>query len=526
MVPATLPPPTPPPSLSPPSPALVYEEKVKRAPHSVPRNKERRNMSKSVDNFDAPMMLSPLPPPPSLPLPQYPNPIAFFQSHKWQLSLPPYPYTSSTSISFPLPLTHYLINCGSHQSTTVDFDHLPFTGDVSSSFLSSTTGTISLTDTNPSHNSSPIYHTTGVFTRPSKYKFEIKNPGVHLVRLHFHRFKSDLDYSNAKFHVLANGSVLFNSLRMGISRDYEIVKDYVIGVDSDVLVITFVPSDKSSFGFVNAIEVISAPNDLIADVAQYVKFDKNEQIHGLLKNGFETMYRVNVGGWKVTPFNDSLWRTWVTDDEYLKSSDGLSKVHFGGRINYQDGGASREVGPDNVYNSARVIRSLGNLIPELNMTWTFPVIGGYKYLVKMHFCDIASIAHEVTNRLLASPFYADFVVDGDSSGVLTLSVGPSNMSLPRAVDAILNGVEIMKINNSVGSFDGEICAHAVLKSWKRGNGNVVYPMLAAVFLLLIAFVIMHRRRTGATESVAWWRLPTEIPEVNLKYGNQLSSNKL
>ncbi|KAJ8573188.1 hypothetical protein K7X08_009699 [Anisodus acutangulus] len=313
---------------------------------------------------------------------------------------------------------------------------------------------------------------------------------------------------------------------MGISQDYEIVKDYVIGVDSDVLVITFVPSDKLSFGFVNAIEVISAPNDLIADVAQYVKFDKNEQIHGLLKNGFETMYRVNVGGWKVTPFNDSLWRTWVIDDEYLKSSDGLSKVHFGGRINYQDGGASREVGPDNVYNSARVIRSSGNLITELNMMWTFPVIGGYKYLVRMHFCDIASIAREVTNRLLASPFYADFVVDGDSSGVLTLSVGPSNMSLPRAVDAILNGVEIMKINNSVGSFDGEICAHAVLKSWKRGNGNVVYPMLAAVFLLLIAFVIMHRRRAGASESVAWWRLPTEIPEVNLKYGNQLSSNKL
>lgn len=43
-----------------------------------------------------------------------------------------------------------------------------------------------------------------------------------------------------------------------------------------------------NFGFV-AIEVISAPKDLIADVAQYVSFDKNEQIHGLLKNGFETV---------------------------------------------------------------------------------------------------------------------------------------------------------------------------------------------------------------------------------------------
>ncbi|KAM3282407.1 putative receptor-like protein kinase [Capsicum chacoense] len=444
------------------------------------------------------------------------------------------------------PIDHYLVNCGSHQPTTLDSDHRRFTGDATTSYLTTTEST-SLSDPNPDPKSSPIYHTTRVFTRLSKYKFGIKNPGDHLVRLHFKRLSGGIDYGRAKFHVLANGFVLFNSLGMDMGGEFEAVKDYVIKVDADVLVVTFVPTDRSNFAFVNAIEVISAPNDLIADVAQYVSFHKNEKISGLLMNGYETMYRVNVGGWKVTPFNDSLWRTWVTDDEHIKSSDGSSKVHFGGRINYQEGGASREVGPDNVYNTARVIRSSGSSVPELNMTWTFPVIGGYKYLVRMHFCDIASIARgmlvfnvyvnnnlayenldltEVTNGLLASPFYADFVVDGDSSGVLTLSVGPSNMSLPRAVDAVLNGVEIFKINNSVGSFDGEICAHAVLKSWKKGNGNVMYPMLAAVFLLLIAFVIMHRRRTGVTDSVAWWRLPTEIPEVNLKYGNQLSSNKL
>ncbi|MCD9640816.1 hypothetical protein HAX54_026474 [Datura stramonium] len=454
-------------------------------------------------------------------------------------------YFSLVSASFS-PLDHYLINCGSPVRTTVDFDHRRFIGDAATTFLASTEA-ISLTDANPSPRSSPIYHTARVFTRPSKYKFVLKNPGAHLVRLHFRRLSGSLDFSNAKFHVLANGFVLFNSLSMEMGQDFEIVKDYVIRVDSDILVITFVPTEKSKFAFVNAIEVISAPTDLIADVAQYVNFEKNEQIHGLLKNGFETMYRVNVGGWKVTPFNDSLWRTWIPDDEYLKSNDGSSKVYFSGRINYQDGGASREVGPDNVYNSARVIRSSGNSIPELNMTWTFPVTEGYKYLVRMHFCDIASVARgmlffnvyvnnnlayenldltSVTNGLLASPFYADFVVDGDSSGVLALSVGPSNTSLPCAVDAILNGVEIMKINNSVGSFDGEICAHAILKSWKMENGNVLYPTLAASFLLLIAFVIIHQRRTGVTDSVAWWRLPTEIPEVNLKYGNQLSSNKL
>ena len=56
------------------------------------------------------------------------------------------------------------------------------------------------------------------------------------------------------------------------------------------------------------------------------------------------------------------------------------------------GGASREVGPDNVYDTARVIKSRNASIPDANITWEFPVIGGFKYLVRLHFCDIASIS--------------------------------------------------------------------------------------------------------------------------------------
>ncbi|KAG2330990.1 hypothetical protein Bca52824_002170 [Brassica carinata] len=90
----------------------------------------------------------------------------------------------------------------------------------------------------------------------------------------------------------------------------------------------------------------------------------------------ELMYRINVGGRKVTPFNDTLWRTWLPDDDhFLKTLDGSSadKAYFTSVI--------REVGPDNVYNTDRV----GNV-----MSWGFPVSTGYKYLIQMHFCAIAS----------------------------------------------------------------------------------------------------------------------------------------
>ncbi|KAF9589539.1 hypothetical protein IFM89_025299 [Coptis chinensis] len=81
-----------------------------------------------------------------------------------------------------------------------------------------------------------------------------------------------------------------------------------------VVEIVFTPFNESSFGYVNAIEVFSAPDRLIADTAMLVGFNVSEKINGLRNQGLETVYRLNVGGPKVTPFNDTLWRTWIPDD--------------------------------------------------------------------------------------------------------------------------------------------------------------------------------------------------------------------
>ncbi|XP_047953876.1 probable receptor-like protein kinase At5g24010 [Salvia hispanica] len=332
------------------------------------------------------------------------------------------------------PTDHFLVNCGSSAAQTLDADHRVFAGD-DPRFLASTQ-TLQLESLDPP---SPLYRTARAFTHPAHYVFPITDRGVH--------------------HL-----------------------EFAIPVDSGELKITFLPSDKSGFAFVNAIEVITAPIDLIADVAQLVDAEKNERIHGLLRSGFETVHRVNVGGFKVTPFNDSLWRTWITDDEFFNSIEGSETVHFGGIIKYRNGGLSREVGPDNVYNTARVIRSKDSSIPKVNLTWSFQIEKGYSHMVRMHFCDIASVSTymlyfnvyvngnlayenvdltQSTDAILASPFYADFVVDEGSSGSLDVSVGPSNMSWPRAVDAILNGIEIWKLNNTMGSFGGEVCRFRV-----------------------------------------------------------------
>ncbi|KAK9068319.1 hypothetical protein SSX86_012430 [Deinandra increscens subsp. villosa] len=431
------------------------------------------------------------------------------------------------------PPDHYLIDCGTTASTIVDLDHRSFTGDGSSPTLSPSKS-LALKTSYPDPNLSPLYHTTRVFTKPSDYKFKIREKGAHLVRIHFYKseFKNIGTTCHDQFHVSANGYVLLHNF--SAPKGNPRIKDFLISVDKDELVVRFIPVDKTSFAFVNAIEVISAPKDLIAN--EYVISDQN------IVHAYETVYRVSVGGVKVTPFNDSLWRNWVPDDEFLKLDDGsvksYKKLHFDGRINYRLGGASREVGPDNMYNSARFISSLNDSVPKLNMSWVFPVSKGYSYLVRLHFCDIASISigmiyfnvylngnlvsenldlSSLTNYMLASPFYADFVVGPEKfSDVIRVDIGPSKSSMPHAVDGILNGLEIWKMNNSMSSLDGEVCVNWLeSKNQSGGQMSRLLSLTAAVCLLAIAFLVM-RRKTEAKDYVGWSRVPVDVSEIDLK----------
>ncbi|PON97329.1 Malectin-like carbohydrate-binding domain containing protein [Trema orientale] len=452
------------------------------------------------------------------------------------------------SLSFPLslsytpfsPVDNHLVNCGSAEDATVD--NRLYAADHSSRKLPfcSSDRSLAVRNEDPfAGSSSRLYDTARVFKKPSEYKFEIREKGTHMVRLHFYSLNSSkFDFSNAQFHVVVDKYVVLSNFNGGLSVKAPLVKEYLIWVDSDTLAIRFLPTESSKFAFVNAIEVISAPKDLVPNSALYLDSLQFENFDGWSNQALEVVYRVNVGGPKVTPFNDTLWRTWVPDDEYLESSSGSERLYFGGRIKYRSGGASREIGPDNVYKTARLIRSSNGSIPNVNITWVFPVAGGggYKYLVRLHFCDIASISLEllffnvyvngnlaienldlssVTNEMLASPYYADVVVDSYSSGVLKVSIGPSNESLSHAIDGILNGVEIMKLSNSMGSLDGPDSADVVLRHWP-GRTGVLIPLVAAVLLVLSLSIVLRRRIIETKESIGWSKLPVNVSEFNAK----------
>ncbi|CAN6340732.1 unnamed protein product [Urochloa humidicola] len=309
-----------------------------------------------------------------------------------------------------------------------------------------------------------LYQSARIFDAPSSYAFKLKSRGRHFVRLHFFPFKyQTYDLTTANFKVSTEAVVLLDNFTAPNSSS-PVFREYSLNINRDMLILTFVPLGNNTQAFINAIEVISVPDDLITDSAQTVN---PGQYLGLSVQPLQTLYRINVGGPKVTPDNDTLWRTWATDQSTFLNSTATKTVSFPGKLNYQGGLATQEDAPDSVYNTARELLNSSNIS---NMTWQFDVDSRSSYLIRFHFCDIVGkAAYDLlfdvyvdslsalkdldlsikSNGILAVPCYIDIVLpSSDPSGKLSISIGPSSLKGP---DGILNGLEIMKMNISTGS---------------------------------------------------------------------------
>ncbi|KAG6391963.1 hypothetical protein SASPL_149727 [Salvia splendens] len=406
----------------------------------------------------------------------------------------------TTSTAFT-PEDNFLISCGSDSSSEIVYNR-HFIGDSSDKGSSFLLEGKSSSLKNP--NSDVIYSTARVFTSASSYTFNIKKLGTHLVRLHFSPFTSrNYNLKNGKFGVSANGISLLTTF----SANVTVVKEFFVMVDRDELEIVFTPDDDSDFAFVSAIEVFSAPKDFFIDsveIALISPQEISEFKQNISNQVLDTVHRVNVGGLLLTPFNDTLWRTWIPDEDFLVIKSAAKVARTSDPPNYQQGGVTREVAPDNVYMTAQQMNVYnGSLVNHFNITWDFPVSSeGAMHLVRLHFCDIVSVSlsmlyfniyiNGVTAykdvdlsvlafHRLASPYYIDFVVKNmRGSGVVRISVGPSDLSNTMKKNAILNGVEIMRMVNYVSP--------SPPKSKNGGKWIVLGCVVGGVLVLSLAVV--------------------------------------
>ncbi|XP_072988496.1 receptor-like protein kinase THESEUS 1 [Typha latifolia] len=437
------------------------------------------------------------------------------------------------------PTDNYLIACGSTQNVT--FQGQVFVPDSQHSSVvlrTSGDGTFSVSD---SSLPSPVYQSLRIFSEPADYKFDIQQPGRHWVRLYFCPLPSSgHDLSSSPITVVTDEFVLMNNFTFKNSNKSYLFKEYLVNVTADELLLTFIPSN-GSVTFVNGIQVVSVPDELIYDQALAIP---DGPFSGLSELGLETMYRLNMGGPLLTPQNDSLGRTWETDGTYLHVNSSAVKVSVDPiTIKYHDG-VTAETAPKWVYSTSEAMGDANVTDLNFNITWVFSVDPSFSYLIRLHFCDIVSkalntlvfnvyvnsdiaIASLDLSSLkgdLSVPYYKDFV-SNSSNGLsnLTVSVGPDTMA--DFSNAILNGLEIMKISNDVKSLDGIYAVSDLLPDSSSGRNKlgiiigVVVGSVAAVALVALCYCcFMFRRSKTDPHSHTWLPLPL--------YGNSHTISKV
>ncbi|TKY68093.1 receptor protein kinase [Spatholobus suberectus] len=253
------------------------------------------------------------------------------------------------------PKDNFLISCGAEYPATLP-DGRRFKSDPEAiSFLQANDDyKVNADDGNfPS----PIYPSARIFIQEAKYSFHLVQPGFHWIRLHFYPIKNSIfDLQKATFSVNTDTYVLLRSFNVN-NTDKPILKEYLINTTQPQFTISFIPS-KNSAAFINAIEVVSAPDDLILDSV----------------NGFQSVYRVNSGGRPLV--TDPPRRTCAYCEPYFRDKTFAKIVWVATtvlRFPRDKPRISPLVTPHAVYDSAAAMGDAGVTQPNFNATWKFDV---------------------------------------------------------------------------------------------------------------------------------------------------------
>lgn len=325
----------------------------------------------------------------------------------------------------------------------------------------------------PSLLSETPYMTARIITSKASYKLPLKANTRYWLRLHFYpAVYGSNNAEEAYFNVVANDITLLKNFSASLTckalTQAYIMREYtLVPSSSDSLSLTFEP--LVGFAYVNGIELIPIPD--MFDSVTVIGF--SDQTIDAKASNMQTMYRLNVGGQYISPTNDSgLTRTWYDDYPYLAGAQSgvTNQASANVRIDYMD--LPGYVAPADVYSTARSMGNTKDINRNYNLTWVFQQIDpNFMYLVRLHFCDFHySKPNEIVFNIYlnnqtaqsgadvigwsggkAVPIYKDYAVyvtDGKGDEELWVAMNPATETKPEFYDALLNGIEIFKIETS------------------------------------------------------------------------------
>jgi hypothetical protein len=380
-----------------------------------------------------------------------------------------------SSLHFPsLAYDHqntYFINCGS--DIQVNENNNVYIGESNPNYPKTSFSSISYPESNQSTVPSTLYQRARIFHSESSYEFDTLPNNTYMVRFHFFSFSSPINLYTAKFSVSVPGFSLLQNFYAKNTTNPGLVNEYFVKIIGKRFNITFTPLN-SSFAFVNAIELFMVPTHLIPDSVPRFTYTGSTgrgltiYSNDFLSRALETKHRLNVGGENVTRETDNLSREWLPDDSYITDPQNANNsTYFGGKIkratDESDGLHSDQYNaPDVVYQTAKQSKNGSN---GLNISWSVPVEKNLDHFLRLHFCDNINPQGLLTTFILNiydqsvitdlnsnteefSPYYYDFVVRSDGSGLLNVSVVPNTTTA--TPNAFLNGLELMKVIESSG----------------------------------------------------------------------------
>ncbi|KAF7809876.1 putative receptor-like protein kinase [Senna tora] len=412
------------------------------------------------------------------------------------------------SLEYSVP-DKYFINCGSKTNAGDNF--------VAESSIRFRFPKDSFTDAedNKSSTAPPLYRTARIFPSSSTYKFGVDQRGYHLVRLHFYAFSSSRNLSaTARFDVSVPGFWLLRNFTLEKYSNSARVEEFYLNIDNDSFQIDFRPLE-SHIAFVNAIELFRLPDNFISD-------DFTGDIH-ISSSVLHTSYRLNVGGPELNKTeDDELRRNWEEDDQYaingIKYESSINLKYKGDDSSYVGLAATKFIGPDPVYRTARVMNSKSEMDTDLfNITWKLGVKRNTTYFVRAHFYDVTStpvgilkfslytynnmrqlIKSEFDQNAVPFPFYYDFVVDSDEWEIMNITVGPDKSSTIK--NAFLNGLEVMEITNTRGPSSVKEPPNQSHLHLKQGLG---FGALAVICILVGLILFRKFRKDEFGKTLDW-----------------------
>lgn len=444
----------------------------------------------------------------------------------------------------------FLINCGSNSSVNVDDRR--WVGDLATGnnlTLSSPGIEASTNAYNGDSVYSPLYRTARFFTESLNYTFQGAE-GKYFLRLHFYPFSfENYNVNDSSFAVEANGLKLAlefnvpgeilkrNSVLQssgGNSSISSLVKEFFLTVDASVIIVDFIPT-KGSFGFVNAIEIVLVADELFVEMVNRVGGKGESSSLNLNKRGFETMYRLNVGGPMIKPDQDlDLKRMWEVDSSYMLTANAGLEISSRANITYGSPNDT-SVAPLLVYRTARSMSNTEVLEMRFNMSWKFQVDPGFDYLVRLHFCELVfDRANQrnfriYINNQTASDNFDVFVRAGgmnkayhqdyfdamlSKTDTLWIQLGPDTTAGSAGTDALLNGLEIFKLSRNGNlahverypNQDNHKRSKTVILWATIGAGIASICVLACLVMLIICFCKKRRnKQTDTKKNSPGWR---------------------